>query len=51
MKLNPRLVAKMLTHSYAEDVTLGATPDYLIGNSTSLVTDPEFKELNPGFLG
>ncbi|MFF3146635.1 hypothetical protein ACFVRU_34175 [Streptomyces sp. NPDC057927] len=49
MKLNPRLVAKMLTHSYAEDVTLGATPDYLTGNSTSLVTDPEFKELNPGF--
>ncbi|MFE2421226.1 hypothetical protein [Streptomyces hokutonensis] len=49
MKLSPRLVAKMLTHSYVNDVTLGAVPDYLKGNSSALNEDPEFKQLNPGF--
>lgn len=49
MNLNPRLVAKMLTHSYVNDVTLGAVPDHLKGNSLALNEDPEFKELNPGF--
>ncbi|MFD8420559.1 hypothetical protein [Streptomyces sp. NPDC059466] len=49
MRLTPRLVAKMLTHSYVDDVTLGATPDHVNGNSASLTEDPEFKDLNPDF--
>lgn len=51
MRLTPRLVAKMLTHSYVDDVTLGAAPDHVKGNSPSLTEDPEFKELNPEFPG
>ncbi|MFJ4929161.1 hypothetical protein [Streptomyces sp. NPDC088736] len=49
MRLTPRLVAKMLTHSYVDDVTLGATPDHVKGNSPSLTQDPEFREMNPEF--
>ncbi|MFD7131378.1 hypothetical protein [Streptomyces sp. NPDC059894] len=49
MKLTPRLVAKMLTHSYTKDVTLGDAPDYLDGNPAFFHQDPEFKELNPEF--
>jgi ABC-type phosphate transport system substrate-binding protein len=50
MRLTPRLVAKMLTHSYTMDVTLGSTPpDHLAGNPANFTQDPEFKKLNPDF--
>jgi hypothetical protein len=49
MKLTPRLVAKMLTHSYVKDVSLSKTPDHLKGNPDTFVNDKEFQELNPGF--
>ncbi|MER5518854.1 hypothetical protein [Streptomyces sp. NPDC002763] len=49
MKLTPRLVAKMLTHSYVKDVSLSKTPDYLKGNPDTFVNDKEFQELNPDF--
>ncbi|MFF4704000.1 hypothetical protein ACWC4D_15905 [Streptomyces sp. NPDC001288] len=49
MRLTPRLVAKMLTHSYVKDVSLLTTPDHLKGNPSSFVDDKEFQELNPGF--
>ncbi|MGW0870176.1 hypothetical protein ACWD3Z_06740 [Streptomyces sp. NPDC002740] len=49
MKLTPRLVAKMLTHSYTKDVTLAAAPEYLQGNPARFDLDPEFRKLNPEF--
>ncbi|MER6954993.1 hypothetical protein [Streptomyces sp. NPDC000618] len=49
MKLTPRLVAKMLTHSYVKDVTLADAPDHLAGNPLFFNQDPEFKALNPEF--
>ncbi|MGW0941884.1 hypothetical protein ACWD4O_04925 [Streptomyces sp. NPDC002623] len=51
MKLTPRLVAKMLTHSYVKDVTLTLPnpPAHLDGNPLFFNQDPEFKELNPEF--
>lgn len=50
MRLTPRIVAKMLTHSYGKDVTLvQGGPEHLQGNPASFNVDPEFKELNPGF--
>ncbi|MFE2064564.1 hypothetical protein ACFXDH_19555 [Streptomyces sp. NPDC059467] len=55
MRLNARLLAKMLTESYSRDVRLltsGQTvPDHLKGNPISIVSDPEFLELNPEFKG
>ncbi|MGX1271997.1 hypothetical protein [Streptomyces phaeoluteigriseus] len=49
MRLTPRLVAKMLTHSYVRDVTLGAPPAHVQGNPLFYTDDEEFKKLNPGF--
>ncbi|GGJ21216.1 hypothetical protein [Streptomyces brasiliensis] len=62
MKLTPRLVAKMLTHSYVHDVPWTnvcnpspcppgepAPPEYLKGNPLYYTADPEFVELNPEF--
>ncbi|MER7835386.1 hypothetical protein ABTY98_05595 [Streptomyces sp. NPDC096040] len=49
MKLTPRIVAKMLTHSYVKDVSINSTPDHLKGNPDTFVQDKEFQELNPGF--
>ncbi|MFG2945066.1 hypothetical protein [Streptomyces adustus] len=50
MKLTPRLLAKMLTHSYQKDVSLaqGHAP-HLAGNPDFFNEDPEFKKLNPKF--
>ncbi|MGW1727729.1 hypothetical protein ACWCQK_33050 [Streptomyces sp. NPDC002306] len=50
MRLTPRLVAKMLTHSYQRDVTLaqGHAP-HLAGNPNFFDEDPEFRQLNPEF--
>jgi len=47
--LNPRLVAKLLTQSYQDDVPGGDSVSYLSTNPISLRHDPEFLELNPEF--
>ncbi|RKT16657.1 hypothetical protein BX285_1004 [Streptomyces sp. 1114.5] len=44
MKLNARLVAKLLTQSYASP---GAAIPSVAGNPVCLFTDPEFRQLNP----
>ncbi|MFE2039867.1 hypothetical protein ACFXAZ_02880 [Streptomyces sp. NPDC059477] len=49
MKLTPRLVAKMLTHSYRNDVALMPAPEHIEGNPLDYTADPEFMELNPDF--
>ncbi|MFF2525076.1 hypothetical protein [Streptomyces liangshanensis] len=54
IKLTPRLLAKILTASYVNDVRLmtGAeskVPAHLAGNAASIVVDPEFLQLNPQF--
>ncbi|MGY1498008.1 hypothetical protein ACW4TU_15645 [Streptomyces sp. QTS52] len=50
MKLNPRLVAKMLTHSYVGDVPQAVpVPAHLKGNPQYYTKDPEFRKLNPEF--
>jgi hypothetical protein len=47
LRLTPRLVAKLLTHSYSANVTQKA--GYLKDNPLSIERDPEFLTLNPGF--
>jgi hypothetical protein len=48
--LNQRLVAKLLTQSYpADNPGLGDGDSILEDNPSSIVTDPEFVELNPDF--
>ncbi|MCX4983047.1 hypothetical protein [Streptomyces sp. NBC_00572] len=53
LRLNPRLLAKLLTLSYPYDVrvnTWGMEPlAHLKGNPVSIVRDPEFLKLNPQF--
>jgi ABC-type phosphate transport system substrate-binding protein len=49
LKLNARLVAKLLTQSYRNDVPGGNTQDHVIDNPRSIVSDPEFIQLNPDF--
>ncbi|MER6529262.1 hypothetical protein [Streptomyces sp. NPDC001508] len=62
MKLTPRLVAKMLTHSYVRDVPYAtncnpqpcrpgepAPPEYLKNNPLNYTKDPEFLDLNPDY--
>ena len=49
LKLSPRLVAKMLTQSYKNDVPNGNNQSYLASNPRSLRHDPEFLALNPDF--
>ncbi|MFG3296373.1 hypothetical protein ACGF3G_47285 [Streptomyces sp. NPDC048179] len=53
LKLNQRLLAKVLTQSYPFSVTQPSdgVPDYLSGNPESIVKDPEFLRLNPGLDG
>ncbi|MER5793499.1 hypothetical protein [Streptomyces sp. NPDC001980] len=53
LKLNQRLLAKVLTQSYPFSVVKPANkvPDYLSGNPDSLVKDPEFLQLNPDLAG
>lgn len=47
LKLNQRLVAKLLTESYRHsNVVIDDGPEHLHGNPLSLVDDPEFKALN-----
>lgn len=52
MRLTPRLVAKMLTHSYIRDVPgwqLAQPPAHVAKNPASLRNDPEFIALNPQY--
>lgn len=49
MKLNARLVAKLLTQSYRNAVE--GSPDYLSKNPAGLTVDPEFLALNPEYTG
>ncbi|GGO83184.1 hypothetical protein [Wenjunlia tyrosinilytica] len=49
LRLNPRLIAKLLTSSYQRDVPDGLTQPHMKGNPESLVTDAEFVKLNPKF--
>ncbi|MDM7855520.1 hypothetical protein [Cellulomonas alba] len=48
LTLNARLLAKLLTQSYRADVP-GGGGKALTKNPRSIVTDPEFVELNPSF--
>ncbi|MFD4510757.1 hypothetical protein [Streptomyces sp. NPDC058457] len=50
LKLNQRLLAKVLTQSYPLSLVKpgNKVPDYLSGNPDSIVKDPEFLQLNPG---
>lgn len=47
LKLNPRLVAKLLTQSYTAS-ELGTGHPGMGGNPLSINNDPEFRTLNPG---
>jgi ABC-type phosphate transport system substrate-binding protein len=49
LKLNARLVAKLLTQSYRNDVPGGNNQEHVKDNPRSLVADPEFIQLNPDF--
>lgn len=49
LTLNARLVAKMLTQSYRNDVPGGDSQAHVRGNPRSLRHDPEFLDLNPEF--
>jgi hypothetical protein len=46
LRLNPRLLAKLLTQSYVGS-SLGAAHEGMAGNPRGLNQDPEFLELNP----
>ncbi|WP_377271831.1 hypothetical protein [Peterkaempfera sp. SMS 1(5)a] len=53
LKLNARLVAKLLTQSYSGGVTCPAVGSYVCSpgvghNPASVMDDPEFQQLNPG---
>ncbi|MFD6530511.1 hypothetical protein [Streptomyces sp. NPDC060184] len=51
LRLNQRLLAKLLTESYVENVRMGIfgqpEPDTVAGNPIRIAADPEFLQLNP----
>ena len=51
LKLTPRLVAKLLTQSYAGQVSInGPSPyEWVLGNPGDLGVDPDFFQFNPEF--
>lgn len=53
LKLNQRLLAKVLTQSYPLSLVKAGNkvPEYLSGNPDTLVKDPEFLRLNPDLAG
>ncbi|NUR27344.1 MAG: hypothetical protein HOV83_16105, partial [Catenulispora sp.] len=55
MKLTPKLVAKLLTQSYRNGVSVFApemqSGGALAGNPTDMSDDPEFQALNPSYKG
>ena len=48
LKLTPRLLAKLMTQSYASNPTLSGEYAGVKGNPLDLGNDPEYKALNPG---
>ncbi|MET3962729.1 hypothetical protein ABIE44_002663 [Marmoricola sp. OAE513] len=48
LKLNGRLLAKLLSQSYPALDVVGTDYAALAGNPMNITVDPEFKELNPG---
>ena len=52
LNLTPRLVAKLLTQSYAQQVSIVQPPAYewVTNNPAHLGTDPDFLQFNPEFL-
>ncbi|UUU31300.1 hypothetical protein JIX56_16095 [Streptomyces sp. CA-210063] len=53
LRLNQRLLAKVLTQSYADSLvpTRESVPDRIAGNPRAIGQDPEFQKLNPGLDG
>jgi hypothetical protein len=49
LKLDPRLLAKLMTESYAGDGKIAAGDPGIAGNPYTIYNDPEFKALNPTF--
>ncbi|MGB8862370.1 MAG: hypothetical protein WCC60_24155, partial [Ilumatobacteraceae bacterium] len=51
LNLTPRLVAKLLTQSYTEQVTIQKSPGYpwMAKNAAHLGRDPDFLQFNPEF--
>lgn len=51
LNLSPRLVAKLLTQSYTNQVRILSTPDYewIEFNPPHLGVDPDFRQFNPEF--
>ncbi len=51
INLTPRLVAKLLTQSYREQVTIVRAPDYpwMASNPAHMGLDPDFLQFNPEF--
>ncbi|MGW2278119.1 hypothetical protein [Streptomyces sp. NPDC001770] len=51
LRLNQRLLAKLLTESYVENVQMGTfgvpQPESVAGNPVRIASDPEFLQLNP----
>lgn len=47
LKLTPRLLAKLLTQSYASNPTISGENPAVKGNPLDIGRDPEFKALNP----
>ncbi len=48
LRLNARLLAKLLTQSYAADPLVRTYDSQISNNPINLASDPEFRKLNPG---
>lgn len=51
LNLTPRLVAKLLTQSYRQAVSIVNAPSYawMVGNPAHMGLDPDFRQFNPEF--
>jgi hypothetical protein len=49
LRLDPRLLAKLMTESYPGTPNVGAGDTAISRNPISIFVDPEFEALNPGF--
>ncbi len=49
MNLTPRLLAKLLTYSYAGSLPVGSEAPYLAKNPQNITKDPDFLAVNPGW--
>ena len=50
LRLNPRLIAKLLTHSYPGQPAIAGDYPALVRNANDIGRDPEFQALNPDLL-